>query len=156
MGRRGQQSFVQLALDKLTGQQVTVKFLRRSSLDVHTVTREVVNQHACARHPHIVQLHVRSAPAAPAMAAARPPLPVTLALRLLASARMRMLSRRVRAPFTSSLSATLSLPFCRRRRCSASGLGVFMPAILIVTSSLHDGCMHPVVLPALSFLISFR
>lgn len=61
MGRRGQQSFVQLALDKVTGQQVTVKFLRRNSLDVHTATREVVNQHACARHPHIVQLHVRSA-----------------------------------------------------------------------------------------------
>ena len=77
---------MQLALDTLTGQHVTVKFLGRSSLDAHAVTREAVNQHACARHPHIVQIYVRSASAAPAMTAARPSLPVTLAIRLLVSA----------------------------------------------------------------------
>ena len=43
-----------------TGHQVAIKFLRRENLDVHVATREVVNQRTCARHPHIVQLHVRA------------------------------------------------------------------------------------------------
>lgn len=54
----GVDSFVQLAVDTTNGEQVAIKFVKLDRLDVHLVTREVVNQRACARHPHIVQLHV--------------------------------------------------------------------------------------------------
>ncbi len=57
--RRGIHSYVQLALDRQTGEHVAIKLLRRDMLDVDAVTREVQNQRACASHPHIVQLLVR-------------------------------------------------------------------------------------------------
>lgn len=50
-------SFVQLAIDMRTNERVAIKYLRRNRLDAEEVTREVMNQRACAGHPHIVQLH---------------------------------------------------------------------------------------------------
>lgn len=54
---RSAASWVLLARDCQTGQQVVIKLLPRSDVDRHLLARDVDNQRACARHPHIVQLH---------------------------------------------------------------------------------------------------
>ena len=61
-GRRGNVSFVQLALNKDTGKKVAVKFLELSGdLDARAVMAELLAQRRCRLHPHIMQLQVRAA-----------------------------------------------------------------------------------------------
>lgn len=46
--------FVELALDKVTGQQVAIKFIERGDKVTKYVSREIVN-HRYLMHPHVVQ-----------------------------------------------------------------------------------------------------
>jgi serine/threonine-protein kinase SRK2 len=46
--------FVELALDKTTGQQVAIKFIDRGEKVTKYVQREILN-HRCLMHPHVVQ-----------------------------------------------------------------------------------------------------
>lgn len=57
---RGNISFVQLALNKDTGQKVAIKFLELDEeLSGPAIMAELLTQRRCRQHPHIVQLQVR-------------------------------------------------------------------------------------------------
>ncbi|KAL4545145.1 hypothetical protein Ndes2526B_g02259 [Nannochloris sp. 'desiccata'] len=52
---RGRHGFVLRAVDKLTGQEVAIKFLERSTGDSKYVSREILNQYKLC-HPHVIGL----------------------------------------------------------------------------------------------------
>lgn len=54
---RSATSWVLLAYDRQARQQVVIKLLPRSTVDRNRLAKDIDNQRACARHPHIVQLH---------------------------------------------------------------------------------------------------